>query len=115
MTIFSMFLLICVIVIRSVSAATVPVTSDIRFWVSADTINTNDSNQVRLTGGNTYLQDWVDQSGNGLDASQIVPTAQPQYVSNALNGKPVIRFSGAQYLSTSLAQIAGNKAIFIVQ
>jgi len=103
------------IVMASVSAATVPVTSGIRFWVSADTINPNDSNQVRLAGGNTYLQDWVDQSGNRLDASQSFVTAQPQYVANALNGKPVLRFSGAQYLSTALAQISGDKAIFVVQ
>jgi hypothetical protein len=103
------------LVTRSVSAATLPVTADLRFWVSADAIDANNSKQVRLVGGNTYLQDWVDQSGNGVGATQNVAAAQPQYVADALNAKPVIRFSGAQYLSTALPQIAGDKTIFVVQ
>src|ERR1700733_6876314 len=103
------------LVTHSVSAATLPVTADLRFWVNADALDVNNSKQVRLVGGNTYLQNWVDQSGNGIDATQNVAAAQPQYVADALNAKPVIRFSGAQYLSTALPQIAGDKTIFVVQ
>jgi hypothetical protein len=48
------------IVLHSASAATVPVTGDLRFWVSADAITANDFKQVRLAGGNVYLRiGWI--------------------------------------------------------
>jgi len=97
-------------------AATVPVIANLRMNLSADTVDPNDSSQVQPSGGNLHLANWVDQSGNGCNALQDASNAQPIYVANALNGKPVIRFNGSSnYLSTSLPQIAGDKTLFVVQ
>ena len=38
---------------------------------------------------------WSDQSGNGNDMSQGNATYQPTWVDGVLNGKPVLRFDGA--------------------
>ncbi len=38
---------------------------------------------------------WQDISGNGNNARQITDNARPIYVSDAINGKPIIRFDGS--------------------
>jgi alpha-tubulin suppressor-like RCC1 family protein/chitodextrinase len=42
---------------------------------------------------------WPDQSGMNNDAHQLDLTLQPQVVANAVNGRPSVRFSGAQVLN----------------
>jgi hypothetical protein len=54
-------------------------------WLKADT-------GVTLSG--SAVTQWADQSGNVRNASQSTSTNRPLLVSNALNGKPAIRFDG---------------------
>jgi hypothetical protein len=48
---------------------------------------------VTLTG--STVSKWADQSGNNNDAIQMDPRRQPFLAKDGLNGKPVIRFDGA--------------------
>lgn len=81
---------------------TSPVATGLKMWLKADAgITTNDS------GGVTT---WSDQSGNGNDAIQTTDSYAPQFVTNAVNGNPVLRFNGVapsiQYLEVSDAGTA---------
>jgi hypothetical protein len=60
-------------------------TSGLGLWLKADT-------GVTLSG--SAVTQWADQSGNVRNASQSNSTNRPVLVSNALNGKPAIRFDG---------------------
>jgi hypothetical protein len=64
-------------------------------WLRADA-------GVSLAGSTQAVAQWIDQSGNGRNASMTNPARRPQLVAGALNGLPVIRFAGAQsmYLDT---------------
>lgn len=56
-------------------------------WLRTDAIN-------QVNG--TTISAWIDDSGNGNNANQIVATKQPVfYESSALNNMPIIRFDGA--------------------
>ncbi len=67
--------------------ADLPVTDGLQLWLKADAGTTTDAN-----GGVTQ---WLDQSGKGNNALQIDPTASPVLTNNAVNGKPALRFDGA--------------------
>jgi len=72
--------------------ATMP-TLGLSLWLEADT-------GVTLDG--SAISQWSDQSGNGNNAFQAAAGNRPTLVSNALNGKPVVRFNGAnQWLATA--------------
>jgi hypothetical protein len=60
---------------------------DLRLWLRAD------SGVMPQSGTNT-VRTWVDQSGNTNNATQSTTYYQPLYVTNALNGLPVVRFNG---------------------
>jgi hypothetical protein len=66
-------------------------TTGLGVWLKADqSVNVDGSNNVTS---------WQDQGINQNNAISTGNTAtEPQLVSNALNGKPVVRFSGGQYL-----------------
>ncbi len=72
----------------SLFAASTPVA-----WLKADAI-------TGVTSGAT-LQTWTDFTGNGFSATQSTASQRPAYVTNAMGGKPVVRFNNAS--STSLA------------
>jgi hypothetical protein len=59
--------------------------SNLVLWLDAGSLSTS---PVSL---------WVDQSGNGNDASQGTVTNQPAWVSNQLNDQPVLRFDGSNH------------------
>jgi hypothetical protein len=61
-------------------------TAGLRLWLKADAGVTLDGSTVR---------EWMDQSGNGNDAIQLDAERQPRLLENVLNGKPVLRFDGA--------------------
>jgi hypothetical protein len=61
-------------------------------WFKADAL-TNLSNGASVGT-------WSDSSGHGYDATQSTTAQQPVYVTDGLNGRPVVRFSAAS--STSL-------------
>jgi hypothetical protein len=57
----------------------------------------------RITGvsSGAALASWTDVSGNGYNATQATTAQDPSYVTNAMNGSPVVRFNSAN--STHLA------------
>ena len=87
-------------------SSSVPTSTPI-LWLRAD-------KGVILSG--STVSSWLDQSGNGYNASQSNASYQPLYVPNALNGKPVLRFDGAnRFLLISNSAIPIDKhTIFIV-
>ena len=68
-------------------------TNVMRLWLKADAINTNaGSGEVRVSGGTTYVTNWVDQSSWTNDATQETDANQPYYVANAIGTNPAVRF-----------------------
>ncbi|HEX7632044.1 MAG TPA: LamG-like jellyroll fold domain-containing protein [Lacunisphaera sp.] len=69
----------------------------IRLWLKADAIAS--------TGP---VGTWLDQSGNRNHGTQLNAVFQPQVIANALNGRPVVRFDGANdVFNLSPAMMAG--------
>jgi len=71
-----------------------------------------------LAGANGFVVTLYDQGGNGRDITNATAAQQPQYIANALNGRPVARFSSAsdQRLSSvafSAALIQPNTIYFV--
>lgn len=58
----------------------------LNFWLKADAGITQSVNKVSA---------WADQSASANNATQATGANQPTYVANALNGQPVVRFTGA--------------------
>lgn len=56
-------------------------------WFKADAI-TGLANGASVTT-------WADASGNGTDATQTTANRKPMYVTGAINGLPVVRFTGS--------------------
>jgi hypothetical protein len=74
------------------SAMAAVVTGDLNLWLKADA--------GVATDGSGNVTSWADQSGNAHDATPPSTSNEPLLVNNALNGNPVIQFSGAgQFLS----------------
>lgn len=61
-------------------------TNTMRLWLKADAM-------AGLTN-NASVTNWPDQSGWGNDATQSSVSNRPSFVTNAVNGRPVIRFNG---------------------
>lgn len=57
-------------------------------WLKADALSLNDGDLVST---------WTDSSAAPMTVSGTT-TARPTYVTNVINGKPVVRFGGAHYL-----------------
>lgn len=65
-----------------------------------------------LSGANGLITTWYDQSGNGNHATQVTAAAQPLLVLSGQNGRPVVRFDGANSnLKTASAPIAAAAPI----
>ncbi len=77
--------------------------SGAQIWLRASSGTYTDS-----TGGVYY---WEDRSGSGNDARTM---HKPLLVENALNGLPVLRFSGAQYMRLPEFMEQNNFTFFIV-
>jgi hypothetical protein len=56
-----------------------------RMWLRAD---------AGVVSRTTGVASWGDQGGLALNAVQTLSTKQPQWVANAVNGRPSIRFNG---------------------
>ncbi len=61
-------------------------------WLKADAITGSDGDSV---------SSWADSSAAGNPATQGTPANQPTLRTGVLNGKPVVRFDGNDYLSTA--------------
>lgn len=59
-------------------------------WLAADDIDPADTSQVDNSGN---VQQWNDLSGNSFNASNATASQRPAYITNALNGKPALRFN----------------------
>jgi hypothetical protein len=65
-------------------------------WLKAD----SGLAQIGSSGSqDTPVNLWADQSGNNNHATQPAAANQPLWVPNALNGLPIVRFSGAQLMN----------------
>jgi hypothetical protein len=80
-------------------AATIPGSSlQPTVWLRADALQ-----GLTPTGGivtplpanNSSVSTWRDSSGNSRNAVQTVSAQQPKFITNAINGKPVVRFDGS--------------------
>ncbi len=92
-------------------APSLTVSNELRLWLAADA--------GVATGGGGEVTDWADQSPNLNDAAQRTPGEEPLLVTNAINGKPVLRFDGADdYLeipnAASLQPLSGDWTVFFV-
>jgi hypothetical protein len=79
-------------------AATIPGTSlQPTVWLRADAAKglIPTGGIVTLPANNSSLSSWVDTSGNSRNAVQGVAAQQPKFITNAINGKPVVRFDGS--------------------
>lgn len=68
------------------------VSSNIELWYKA-----NDG----VVSGVSGVTTWTDRSGNGINGTGTGASA-PQFISNALNNNPVVRFDGSDRINTSL-------------
>ncbi len=67
--------------------------TDLRVWLKADSVNPLNGGQARVSGPDTFITRWNDFSGSGNDAANATESQQPQYITNSLNGNPVLRFA----------------------
>jgi len=70
---------------------------------------------------NTAVSYWVDQSGKTNNASQPTAAGQPAWIAGALNGYPVVRFSGSQSmtlpatLASEMASTNAGEAVVVLK
>jgi Concanavalin A-like lectin/glucanases superfamily len=79
--------------------------SGTHLWLRADA-------EVSAPGGR--VAEWRDQSGNGRHGYMPTLSRQPFLVNGALNGRPVVRFSGAQSLILSIYAQPTVFTVFVV-
>lgn len=76
-----------------------------------------DANQLTLSNGNA-VSSWTDFSGNGNNASQTTDSRKPTFMTNQINGRPVVNFNSSlkQFLQTGAisALNTNNQTIFLV-
>lgn len=90
-----------------VEPGTVP---GLKFWIAADAVETAD---LRVAGGNRFLRRWADKSGQNNHWTQNSDTAQPLLIANAVNGKAVVRFDGANDVMNLSSSLATNSFTLI--
>src|SRR3954454_18437623 len=79
-------------------AAVIPGTSlTPTVWLKADAVNglNPQGNPNALPANNAQIPFWSDTSGNSRHATQGVVADQPRFITNTVNGKPVVRFDGS--------------------
>ena len=76
-----------VVVTVTGSVSVNPLTNGLKLQLAADLGVTTD--------GTGAVTSWIDQSGTGNNAAPTNSTTSPLLVTNVINGKPVLRFSGA--------------------
>lgn len=88
-----------------VKAQALPVTSGLQVWLSADGVDPADPTQVDGSGN---VQQWNDLSGNNNHASNTTETQRPAYIANAMNGKPVLRFTESNSSKLFLGDLSAS-------
>jgi hypothetical protein len=74
-------------------------------WLKADALSLANNDPVTT---------WTDSSGNGNDVTQAVAGAKPTYKTNILNGLPVVRGDGGDYLARAVVTTSNQATIMIV-
>ena len=69
---------------------TLPVVLNLVAWFDAA-----DDNTITKAGAPETVSQWDDKSGNGHNATQGTASLQPEFVTDAANGLPVLRFDGS--------------------
>jgi hypothetical protein len=71
-----------------------------------------DSSTITLNG--STVSSWADKSGNGNIVTQATSANQPTYVTNVVNGNPVLRFNGTSHVlqKTSFTSLGTNSVSF---
>jgi hypothetical protein len=82
-----------------VVSATPSATTAMVAWFRADALGLGNGASVAL---------WPDLSGNGNNAAQTNSGSQPTYVTSAMNGLPVVRFTSSRSTSLSLPRPVQN-------
>jgi hypothetical protein len=72
--------------IANANDVTTPVTTGLHLWLKSDALVLDHGDRVAS---------WTDSSGQGNHAVQATITKQPRFFESGYNGKPVIRFDGA--------------------
>ena len=95
---------------------------EVIFYNSDQTVNQvaieNSQDSYWISGGNGYVTNWYDQSGDENNAVQTTTTLQPQIVSSGSvivkNNKPTIQYDGVDDILTSVNNlgITGNSDRF---
>lgn len=70
-----------------------------------------------LAGAAGHVTTLYDQSGNAHDATQPDASRQPEFVAAATNGRPALRFAGAQWLGLgagALGLVAAKHAVTVI-
>lgn len=81
--------------------------SGLRFHVKADAISG--------VANNGLLAAWSDESGNNFNATQVVDGQKPTYLTNVLNGLPVVFASNTiRYMGTTFTDALGNFTLIVV-
>lgn len=72
-----------------------------------------DSSSI-LMDSSSNVSLWIDKSGNGNTVTQDTSANQPTYVTNVVNGNPVIRFNGTSHVlqTTSFTSLGTNSVSF---
>ncbi|MDG1433023.1 MAG: hypothetical protein P8Q41_03390 [Saprospiraceae bacterium] len=78
-----------------------------RMWLKADANVYKNAGTTLATNG-SLVQQWNDQSGNNINATQGTSGNRPIYKTGIINGKPAIQFTGNTYLDGSALGIAGT-------
>lgn len=79
-------------------AAVIPGTSlTPTVWLRADAVNglNPQGNPAALPANNAQIPFWGDSSGNSRNGTQGIVAQQPRFITNTVNGKPVVRFDGS--------------------
>ena len=92
------FLLIPQLASADFSPSSIP---NLSLWLEASAGVTTDGTTPATNG--QQVEQWDDQSGNSVNATQSTSANQPIFESNVLNGQPVLRFDGDvhQWMNTS--------------
>lgn len=81
-------------------AQTIPSSGNV-LWLKADAGVYNNAGTTLSTNGQT-VQQWSDQSGSNNHASQATSSLKPTFVTNVLNGNPVVRFGSSMLVTPNL-------------
>lgn len=81
--------------------------ADCVWWLRASSIGLSDGAAV---------EDWLDESGAGIHFGQATVARQPTYQTNVVNGHPVVRFHGDDYLvhDPTARTLAASNTLFCV-